>query len=317
MYQTEVGKDIQRAKQLLEQGELVAIPTETVYGLAANALDPKAVAKVYFVKNRPQFNPLIIHVANKDQFEKYVLEIPDACKVLIDAFSPGPITYLLKKNPCVPDITTAGSQKVAIRIPNHPLTLQLLSLLSFPLAAPSANPSGYVSPVAAEHVVHGLSGKIPYILDGDISKVGIESTIVGFENDQILIHRLGGISVASIEKILGRYVKVSITHDAPETPGQLKSHYSTSKPFIVGDVKELIKQYAHKKLGILSFKENYKGGEHQIILSEKGDLAEAASNLFDAMRRMDQKDVDIILAEFVPEEGIGSAINDRLRRASS
>lgn len=316
MYQTVIGTDIIQAKHLLEAGALVAIPTETVYGLAGNALHPNAVAHIYEVKNRPQFNPLILHVSSLEQMTMYVQEIPDECRKLMEVFCPGPITFLLNKSEHVPDLVTAGSKRVAIRIPNHPLTLQLLSSLNFPLAAPSANPSGYVSPVSAEHVYQGLAGKIPYILDGGTSYVGLESTIVGFDQGEILLHRLGGIGVEEIEQVLGKKIVISITHDAPATPGQLKSHYATRKPLIIGDIEQLMLQHPNKKIGIISFSTQHASTHPQIILSSDGDLAEAASKLFSAMRDMDQQDVDIILSEWVPDEGIGRAINDRLRKAA-
>ncbi len=316
MYSTEIGKDLLKAKQLLEQGELVAIPTETVYGLAANALDVHAVAKIYEAKNRPQFNPLIIHVADIEKLKTYVEEIPSDCIKLINAFSPGPLTYLLKKKAIIPDITTAGSEYVAVRIPQHPLTLKLLAQLSFPLAAPSANPSGYVSPVTAQHVFEGLHGKIPYILDGGNAIVGLESTIVGFKDGDVVVHRLGGLPIEELEGVLGKSVRISITHDAPETPGQLKSHYATRKKMIVGDMQEMIKEYGHLNVGIISFQQQYDVSHPHMILSTKGDMAEAASRLFSAMREMDEKNVDVILAELVPDVGIGKAINDRLMRAS-
>ena len=316
MYSTEIGKDLLKAKQLLEQGELVAIPTETVYGLAANALDVHAVAKIYEVKNRPQFNPLIIHVADIENLKTYVEEIPSDCIKLIKAFSPGPLTYLLKKKSIIPDITTAGSEYVAVRIPQHPLTLELLDQLSFPLAAPSANPSGYVSPVTAQHVFEGLHGKIPYILDGGNATVGLESTIVGFKEGDVVVHRLGGLPIEELEGVLGKSVRISITHDAPETPGQLKSHYATRKKMIVGDIQEMMKEYGHLNVGIISFQQQYDVSHPLMILSTKGNMAEAASRLFSAMREMDEKNVDVILAELVPDVGIGKAINDRLMRAS-
>lgn len=316
MYSTEIGKDLLKARQLLEQGELVSIPTETVYGLAANALDVHAVVKIYEAKNRPQFNPLIIHVVDIEQLKSCVEEIPSDCIKLIQAFSPGPLTYLLKKKSIIPDITTAGSKYVAVRIPQHPLTLALLAQLNFPLAAPSANPSGYVSPVTAQHVLDGLHGKIPYILDGGNATVGLESTIVGFKDGEVVVHRLGGLSIEAIEYVLGKSVKLSITHDAPDTPGQLKSHYSTQKKLIVGDVEQLLKQYGDNKIGIISFQRSYNTNHPQIILSSKGDMAEAASRLFSVMREMDEMNIETILAELVPNEGIGKAINDRLMRAS-
>lgn len=315
MYQTEIGIDLVKARELLEQGELVAIPTETVYGLAGNALNAQAVAKIYEAKNRPQFNPLILHVSNQAQLKLYVENIPDDCRRLMEAFSPGPITYLLDKNFNVPDVVTAGSKKVAIRIPDHPLTIQLLASLSFPLAAPSANPSGYVSPVSAEHVLQGLQGRIPYILDGGNARIGLESTIVGFKDGETIVHRLGGIGLEQIEKVIGKSVKVSITHDAPETPGQLKRHYATKKNLIVGDLESLKAAFAEKKFGVISFCTIQSENIPHVVLSLKGDLAEAASKLFGAMREMDNQDIDIILAEWVPDHGIGRAINDRLKRA--
>jgi L-threonylcarbamoyladenylate synthase len=235
---------------------------------------------------------------------------------LINAFSPGPLTYLLKKKSIIPDITTAGSEYVAVRIPQHPLTLKLLAQLSFPLAAPSANPSGYVSPVTAQHVFEGLHGKIPYILDGGNAIVGLESTIIGFKDGDVVVHRLGGLPIEELEGVLGKSVRISITHDAPETPGQLKSHYATRKKMIIGDMQEIMKEYGHLNVGIISFQQQYDVSHPHMILSTKGDMAEAASRLFSAMREMDEKNVDVILAELVPDVGIGKAINDRLKRAS-
>ncbi|MFM1969463.1 MAG: hypothetical protein RL152_840, partial [Bacteroidota bacterium] len=257
MFTTEIGSDINKAKLLLEQGELVAIPTETVYGLAGNGLSPAAIGKIYAAKNRPQFNPLILHVADLDQLGKWVQAVPNACRDLINKLSPGPITYLLPKSDSVPDIVTAGSHRVAIRIPAHDLTLSLLSQLDFPLAAPSANPSGYVSPVTSQHVYEGLSGIIPYILEGGAAKVGLESTIVGFEEGKIVVHRLGGIAAEEIEALTGEEVELRLAHAAPTAPGQLKSHYATKKPLLLGDIKQLYLENTGKKIGVLSFQTNY------------------------------------------------------------
>lgn len=314
---TEIGTDIAKSKFFLEKGELVAIPTETVYGLAGNGLDEQAILKIYQVKNRPQFNPLILHVANIEQAKELVKEIPDMCRVLVNVFSPGPITFLLPKSDLVPDLVTAGSDLVAIRIPDHVLTRQLLSELDFPLAAPSANPSGYVSPVLPEHVLQGLDGKIPYILDGGACRVGLESTIVGFEAGQVVIHRLGVISAKDIQAATGTTVITALSHASPSAPGQLKSHYATSIPLCIGDIEELAAVYKNKRLGILSFKNKYEVDRaNQIVLSPSGNLAQAASGLFKAMRELDNSDVEIILSEKFPEEGIGLAINDRLSRAA-
>jgi L-threonylcarbamoyladenylate synthase len=268
-------------------------------------------------KNRPQFNPLILHVGSIEQMGKWVEEIPDVCRLLIQHFSPGPITYLLPKSAQVPDLITAGSSRVAIRIPAHPITLQLLSTLEFPLAAPSANPSGYVSPVSSQHVYEGLSGRIPYIIEGGSCKIGLESTIVGFENDKVIVHRLGGIAIEQIQAVCDVEVVLQLSHAEPTAPGQLKSHYATKKLLLQGDVRENLSHHTGKKIGILSFKTNYSvSNSIEYVLSTNGDLSEAASGLFSAMRSLDQSDVEIILAEFFPDEGLGKAINDRLARAA-
>jgi L-threonylcarbamoyladenylate synthase len=317
MYHTTIGKDLDQAKMLLERGELVAIPTETVYGLAANGLSVAAIARIYEAKNRPQFNPLILHVASLEQAQRLVTELPDACKRLMQAFSPGPITYLLPKSSLVPDMVTAGSARVAIRIPAHPMALELLTMLDFPLAAPSANPSGYVSPVSALHVFEGLQGKIPYILDGGNCAVGLESTIVGFEEGKVVIHRLGGISAEQISAVAGVETITSLSHASPTAPGQLKSHYATSSPLLIGDVAQLVNEFAGKKIGLLVFEQSTGlAVEKEVLLSPSGSLEEAAAGLFRAMRLLDQSGLDVIIAQPFPNTGIGRAINDRLERAA-
>ncbi|HET9056933.1 MAG TPA: L-threonylcarbamoyladenylate synthase [Chitinophagaceae bacterium] len=317
--ETRIGTDINYAKKLLEAGDLVAIPTETVYGLAGNALNEDAVVKIYAVKNRPHFNPLIIHVPSFSSLSQYVLHVPAKAKLLADAFLPGPITFLLPKKNSIPDIVTAGSDKVAIRIPKHPLTLELLNQINFPLAAPSANPFGYVSPTSAGHVFDNLHGKIPYILDGGECKVGVESTIIGFDkNDKIIVHRVGGITVEEIEKITGEKVTFQVNTEAgPDSPGQLQSHYATHTPLLLGNIDTLIHQNKNKKIAIISFNRLYPEvpGENQFILSPTGNVEEAAKNLFKALRQLDTIKADIILAEYLPDKGLGRAINDRLKRA--
>ncbi len=317
MFITEIGTDITKAKFLLEQDEVVAIPTETVYGLAGNGLNPVAIAKIYAAKNRPQFNPLILHVANETQLQKWVKHIPSACYKLLEKLSPGPITYLLEKSDTVPDLVTAGSRYVAIRLPAHELTLALLSQLEFPLAAPSANPSGYVSPVTSMHVFEGLSGVIPYILEGGQAKVGLESTIVGFDGDNVIVHRLGGISIETLEEVSESKVEIKLAHASPTAPGQLKSHYATNKQLIIGDIEQLSKDYAGKKIGVISFQTKYQLPDSiSFQLSASGNINEAATALFNVMRILDKSDVAIILAERFPEVGLGMAINDRLQRAA-
>jgi len=316
---TETGVDIQKAATLLQEGNVVAIPTETVYGLAANALNADAVLKIYEVKQRPQFNPLIVHVSSWKQALQFVEQVPVEAELLAKTFWPGPVTLLLNKKNNIPDLVTAGSNRVAIRIPNHPLTLQLLQQLDFPVAAPSANPSGYVSPTTAQHVFQNLEGKIPYILDGGACTVGVESTIVGWnEQGETEIYRLGGIGVEAIEQVLGKsvHVKQSITEN-PDAPGQLKSHYATHTPLYLGHIPELIKQFEGKKMLLINFSKTVEGIplDQQLILSPNGTLEEAAKNLFGILREADLLQADVILAEKMPDEGLGRAINDRLSRA--
>ncbi len=315
----EIGKDIVKAKALLEQGELVAIPTETVYGLAGNALDSNAVVKIFKVKDRPQFDPLIVHVANLQQAKQLVEFFPEKAEKLAAKFWPGPLTFLLKKKSLIPDLVTSGMDTVGIRCPDHDLTRSLLHSLSFPLAAPSANPFGYVSPTRPEHVNDQLGNKIQYILDGGECRVGIESTIIGFENDCPTVFRLGGLTLEDIENVIGK-VDIQLNSSSnPKAPGQLKSHYSPRKKVVWGLLPELITRYPASKIGILAFREKVAGidPENQIVLSSTGNLEEAAQRLFASLRELDKKSKEIILAEALPDIGLGKAINDRLRRASA
>jgi L-threonylcarbamoyladenylate synthase len=315
--QTQIGTDIFQAIDYLKRGDIVSIPTETVYGLAGNALDEEAVLKIYEAKQRPRFNPLIIHVASFDKFSLYAKEIPDNCRKLAERFSPGPLTFLLPKQDIIPDLVTAGSENVAIRIPAHPVTLMLLEELDFPLAAPSANLFGYVSPVTVQHVYDGLQGRIPYILDGGQCSLGLESTIIGFEGEDIILYRHGAIPIESIEALTGKPVRQATPADQVSTPGQLNSHYAPHIPLWVGDVDTLMQVHHGKKIAIISFSKRYIYPEpaYQFILSESGDFHEAARNLFRVIRQIDKLDADIILAERFPESGLGRAINDRLQRA--
>jgi len=317
---TITGTDIEAAKIFLGNGLPVGIPTETVYGLAANALDEDAVLKIFQVKNRPHFDPLIVHTHSIAGIEKYVKEIPACARVLMERFMPGALTLLLKKRNFVPDIVTSGLDTVAIRIPNHALTLQLLRELSFPLAAPSANPFGYISPTTAKHVFEQLHNKIPYILDGGPTTVGVESTIVGFDGEQAIIYRLGGVTVEQIEAAIGP-VKINISSSSnPKAPGALKSHYAPAKNLVFDDEETLAQLKASgQKVGIIAF-DSYLPGfskTNQELLSTHRDLEEAAKALFSVMRQLDASDVDIIYAVKFPDEDLGRAINDRLQRAAA
>lgn len=315
---TNIGKSIEEAKHFLQSNELVGIPTETVYGLAANALNTDAVLKIFEAKNRPHFDPLIVHVHAISEIEKYVEHIPAKAKQLFEKFSPGPITLLLEKKNIIPDLVTSGLPRVAIRIPNHPLTLSLLKQIDFPLAAPSANPFGYISPTTAQHVFNQLQGKIPYILDGGGTTVGVESTIVGFENEEAIVYRLGGLAIEEIENEIGK-VRLQINDNSnPKAPGSLASHYAPKKKLVIGELGNWEIEKLNQQAGFIGF-DKYVDGidkKNQILLSSKGDLNEAAKNLFAAMRQLDESDVGIIYAVQFPEIGLGRAINDRLKRAS-
>lgn len=312
---SKIGIDIEKAKQLLQNGGLVAIPTETVYGLAANALDPVAVLKIFEAKSRPHFDPLIIHTDSIEKARGWVSEFPAWAERLSKKFWPGPLTLLLpKKN--IPDIVTSGLGAVAVRVPSHPLALKLLASLDFPLAAPSANPFGYVSPTTPQHVAAQLEEKVDYILDGGPCQVGIESTIVGMEERVLCVFRLGGLAVEEIEKVVGKVeLRLNLSSD-PKAPGMLKNHYAPTKPLYIGDIKTLMAEHAGKKIGIISFTTSYPGAQMQ-VLSPKGDLGEAAQNLFAAIRELDAAEVDVILAERFPDSFLGKAINDRLKRAAA
>lgn len=313
----EIGKDISKAASILRQGKLVAIPTETVYGLAGNALDADAVTKIFVAKNRPYFDPLIVHVQSADSVKEYAEKIPSKGLELMKRFWPGPLTLLLPRKNIVPDLVTAGLDRVGLRCPDHPMTLDLLRSLPFPLAAPSANPFGYVSPTTPQHVNDQLGNGIEYILDGGECKVGVESTIVGFEDDGPIIYRLGGLRVEDIESVTGPVKVMTTSVSNPQAPGQLQSHYAPRKKVLIGDINELLKDF--DRVGVLSFQEKYLSDKigKQIVLSSSGNLGEAAQKLFSALRELDKNDVDVILTELVPDIGLGRAINDRLRRAAS
>lgn len=319
MYRTQVGTDIHHAIELLKAGELVAIPTETVYGLAANALNPEAVLKIYETKGRPAFNPLIVHVHDAGEFSKYAADIHPLILILAEKFSPGPLTYVLPKKSIVPDIVTGGGDTVALRVPGHPLTLKLLSQLDFPLAAPSANPFGYISPVLAEHVAEQLNGKIPYILDGGHSMIGLESTVITVENNKVVVLRIGGVPLEDLHEVVGELeVRLNISSN-PKSPGQLKSHYAPRIPLLLGDVDALLESRKNNKVAVLAFSDrrDAKNIIAQEILSPERDIKDAARNLFSALRRLDKSGAELIIAERFPEFGFGLAINDRLERAAA
>lgn len=314
---SEIGINTVHAADLLRQGKLVGIPTETVYGLAANALNEKAVLSIFEAKNRPFFDPLIIHVASLKATENYALLQDERLILLAKNFWPGPLTLLLPKKEIIPDLVTSGLSQVAVRVPNHPLTLELLNELDFPLAAPSANPFGYVSPTEAKHVNDQLGTKVDYILDGGSCAVGLESTIVGIEDNVVCIYRLGGLALETIETLVGPVeLRVNQSSD-PKAPGQLKNHYAPQKPLFIGNIAQLLKTHVYKKVAVISFGEEFKGEQIFLFeLSKKKNIEEAAINLFKCLRLADESLADVVLCDYLPEAGLGLAINDRLKRAS-
>ncbi|MFD2726555.1 L-threonylcarbamoyladenylate synthase [Hyunsoonleella rubra] len=322
-----ISKDISKAVALLSKEEVVAIPTETVYGLAGNIYSEKAINAIFETKKRPFFNPLIVHIPSAENLESIVSHVPEKAKQLADTFWPGPLTLVLPKQECIPDLITAGKDTVAVRVPNHPTTLQLLSQLPFPLAAPSANPFSSISPTTAQHVESYFQDKIKMVLDGGPCKNGIESTIIGFENDMPIIYRLGSIALEDIEAVVGNIPiknksetpKRNKAKSHPEAPGMLDKHYAPATMTILSDnISEDLKKYNGKRIGVLAFQNSIENSRilHQILLSKTGNMAEATSKLYDALHQLDSLNLDIIIAEIFPDYGLGKSINDRLKRAA-
>lgn len=293
----------------------MAFPTETVYGLGANALSPDAVARIFEVKRRPHFNPLIVHVARPEDIGQLVKQVPPAAKELIRRFWPGALSIVLEKRGNVPDIVTAGLPYVAVRCPAHPLVIQLIEAAEVPIAAPSANLSCSVSPTTAQHVIDQFGDQIPYVLDGGPCQVGVESTVISFQSSPPTVLRPGGVTVEEIEKTIGSVRRHVPDEQRPTSPGQLPKHYSPATPLILTRTPPR----AGARVALLSFgpPESKEGYEAVEVLSESKCLRDAASNLFAAIRRLDALGLDYIAAEPVPEIGIGRAIMDRLRRAAS
>ncbi|MCL6099731.1 MAG: L-threonylcarbamoyladenylate synthase [Bacteroidetes bacterium] len=306
---------ITAAAGIIKQGGLVAFPTETVYGLGADALNPIAVAKIFEVKKRPTFNPLILHIAEKSSLKKFVTFNDKKVDLLIEKFWPGPLTLVLPKTEIVPDIVTSGNPTVAVRMPDHPVALHLIKSSGTAIAAPSANRFGHLSPTEASHVSKYLGDKVDMILDGGKCKVGVESTIVQFHDGRFYMLRPGGLSKDDIEKEIGTLEKGKIDIAKPTSPGQLPFHYSPHTPLKFWDTKFLD---PNKKIGVLFFsrlKTEFPFSAAK-ILSEKKDLREAAANLFSALHELEKEKLDLILVEPVEEKGLGIAIMDRLKKAA-
>jgi L-threonylcarbamoyladenylate synthase len=304
-----------QAAEVIRRGGLVAFPTETVYGLGANALNIEAVARIYEVKRRPHFDPLIVHIASCEQAEELVAEFPQEARRLTDFFWPGPLTVILSKSKSVPDIVTSGLPTVAIRMPAHPVAQDLIQEAKCPVAAPSANLFGTISPTCAEHVRRQFGRAIDFILDGGPCSVGVESTIVSLAGPRPVVLRPGGITVEQIESVIGRVEVAHPSDHRPLSPGRLERHYAPSTPLRLVDA--IARPPQGIRAGLLSLGPTAQEGFAAIeVLSPTGSLPEAAANLFAAMRRLDEAGLDLILATDVPQQGVGRAINDRLHRAA-
>ena len=315
-----ITKDINRVIELLNDQNIVSIPTETVYGLAGNAFSDKAIERIFKLKNRPLFNPLIVHLKSIEQLSQVATDIPAKAMALAQQFWPGPLTLVLKKQSHISNLVTAGKNTVAVRVPNHPLTLDLLNKLNFPLAAPSANPFGCISPTKAIHVFNYFENELDAILDGGDCDSGIESTIIGFEEEKPVLYRLGSISLEEIENTIGEVYSNSPKDKEIKSPGMLSSHYAPrTTTFLTDDIKKTAELHPDKKLGFLLFQQELDSitNVEVEVLSSTGDLREAARNLYSALHRLDSKNLDLIIAEKLPNHGLGRSINDRLIRASN
>lgn len=307
------GTDPAEAARRLTAGQLVALPTETVYGLGANGFDTVAVSNLFAAKDRPRFDPLILHQHSAETVLRYARSLPAEAALLTECW-PGPLTLVLEKRAGVPDLVTAGLPTVALRVPAHPLMRAALAAVDFPVAAPSANPFGFVSPVTARHVADRLGDRIDYILDGGRCTVGVESTIVGFPDGQATILRKGGTPVEDIESLLGRTVTVNDHGSSrPTAPGMLLSHYS---PGIAIELVDRAETRGNRERAVVRFGGSLPTGDYEYNLSEQGDLAEAARELFPILRQLASGGYASAVIERVPERGLGRAINDRLRRAA-
>ncbi len=317
-----IGTDIETAIAVLQSGNLVAIPTETVYGLAGNALNAFTVSRIFEVKDRPFFDPLIIHIPHFSSIAQYAeMPFPGDLR-LLEKVWPGPLTYLAPKKNIIPDLVTAGSPLVALRVPNQPLTLQLLQKIDFPLAAPSANPFGYVSPTCASHVANQLGGKIEYILDGGECSIGIESTIVGRIEGKLVVFRLGGLSLEELEDLsMEKVAEVRRSSSKPDAPGMLSLHYAPHcKLYVLESPIPLAQNIDTEEtawLGFGTLPDMLSNKAKVLWLSKSGDTNEAARNVFRVLRQLDEQGFQRAHVLLLPEEGLGRAVNDRLIRAAA
>jgi len=308
-----ISTSVEDAARLMKAGQLVAFPTETVYGLGAVALDPKAVARIFEVKRRPRFDPLIVHVATPGGAFSLAATRPRLAQVLAEAFWPGPLTLVLPKSPLVPDIVTSGLGSVALRVPDHPVALALLETVGTPVAAPSANRFGRISPTRATHVQTDLGDDVSLILDGGPCRKGVESTVLSLLEEQPTLLRPGATTREQIEAVIGPIGFAQNTSAPHHSPGQLTSHYAPHTP--MRKLTPETRPRVDERVGLLAIAPRDATGYAAVeVLSQSGDLLEAAAGLFAALRRLDAQRLDRIDCEMAPLRGIGVAINDRLAR---
>ncbi|WP_347552832.1 L-threonylcarbamoyladenylate synthase [Pseudalkalibacillus hwajinpoensis] len=320
---------IVEAAECLKRDEVVAFPTETVYGLGGNALSDRAVAKIFEAKGRPADNPLIVHVASRPHVEKLVTMIPKQADELMKAFWPGPLTIVLPGGQSVASNVTAGLETVAIRMPDHPVALALLKAANLPLAAPSANLSGKPSPTTAQHVIHDLSGRIAGVVDGGSTGVGLESTVVDCSGDVVTILRPGGVTKEQLEEVVGKVnIDPALSDDGhqPKSPGVKYKHYAPSAPVtLVDGSKPYLQSIVDKqreegfKVGIIATEESKAFYHADLVIpcGTRNDLVSVANRLYDVLRKFDESDVDEIYSEVFTHEGVGAAVMNRLTKAAS
>jgi L-threonylcarbamoyladenylate synthase len=317
------------AANFLRDNEVIALPTETVYGLGGNAESDLAVGKIFAAKGRPSDNPLIIHIAEKKQLSTFVTEVPDKAEVLMDAFWPGPLTIIFKKKEGVlAETATAGLSTVAVRMPDHPVALALLKSCGLPIAAPSANSSGKPSPTKAQHVMDDLNGKIAGVIDGGATGIGVESTVIDCTEAIPVILRPGGVTKEQLEAVLGEVrVDAALTDEAarPKAPGMKYQHYAPNAPlFMVSGTTKFLQRLIEEKrmeglrVGVLTTEEQADVYEADVALAcgKRADLETVAAALYDTLRRFNLEKVDVIYSEIFPNEGVGNAIMNRLQKAA-
>ncbi|MFH1798428.1 MAG: L-threonylcarbamoyladenylate synthase [Candidatus Omnitrophota bacterium] len=319
---------IKRAVEALHNRALVAFPTETVYGLGANALDSKAVAGIFKAKDRPLDDPLIVHISEIKDLYKITAEVPPEAEKLINRFWPGPLTIILKKSELIPEIVTTGLDTVAVRMPSNTIAKKFISIAGVPIAAPSANLFGRPSPTTARHVIDDLNGRIDIVLDGGSTEIGIESTVVEFDRGKIIILRPGGISLEELQLISGEVMLVSDTEQTEKAPGKYPRHYSPKaevvlmednsfqKERVLSKAREMSSQ--GRKVGIMVKQEHeneYKGFKVK-VLGPENDARICAARLFSILREFDSEETEVIIVESIQEKGLGCAVMNRLRKAA-